>query len=48
MAKDDAADLARRLDESGFAIVEAGQDTLALRRNTATFRKTTMPQSAVA
>jgi FkbM family methyltransferase len=48
MARDDAADLARRLDESGFAIVEAGQDTLALRRNTATFRKTTMPQSAVA
>jgi FkbM family methyltransferase len=48
MAKDDAADLARRLDQSGFAIVEAGQDTLALRRNTTTFLKTTMPQSAVA
>jgi FkbM family methyltransferase len=48
MTKDDAADLARRLDESGFAIVEAGQDTIALRRNTSTFLKTMMPESAVA
>lgn len=48
MTREDAADLARRLDESGFAIVEAGQDTIALRKNTRTFLKTTMPQSEVA
>ena len=34
-----AAALARKLDQSGFAILEAGQDTVALRRDTETFRK---------
>ena len=35
----DAADLAQRLEEGGFAILEADQDTIAVKRNTETFRR---------
>lgn len=34
-----AAELARRFEACGFGLIEAGQDTLALRRTTATFGK---------
>lgn len=34
-----AAGLARHFEACGFALIEAGQDTVALRRTTATFRK---------
>jgi FkbM family methyltransferase len=39
MCKADAADLARRLERGGFAIFEAEQDTIALKRETETFRR---------
>ena len=39
MTKADAADLARRLEEGGFAIFEAEQDTIALKRDSETFRR---------
>jgi FkbM family methyltransferase len=39
MKREDADDLRRRLEASGFAIFEAGQDTMALRRDTETFRR---------
>ena len=39
MKKEDAADLAEKLKDGGFAILEAEQDTIALRRETKTFRK---------
>ena len=39
MKKADAADLGRRLEAAGFALVDADQDTVALRRDTETFRK---------
>ena len=39
MRKADAADLARRLERGGFAIFEAEQDTIALKRETETFRR---------
>lgn len=35
----DAADLRRRLEAAGFVLIEADQDTVALRRDTATFRR---------
>src|SRR5205085_323094 len=34
-----AAELARKFEACGFGLIEAGQDTVALRRNTQTFRK---------
>jgi FkbM family methyltransferase len=48
MTRDDAADLARRLEASGFAIFEADQDTVALKRDTQTFRNKTASESQVA
>jgi FkbM family methyltransferase len=39
MDKADAADLARKLEQGGFAIFEANQDTIALKRNTETYRR---------
>jgi FkbM family methyltransferase len=39
MDKADAADLARKLEQGGFAIFEADQDTIALKRNTETYRR---------
>jgi hypothetical protein len=39
MTRGDAADLARRLEEGGFAIFEGDPDTIALRRDTETFRR---------
>ena len=45
MTREDAADLAQRLEEGGFAIFEADQDTIALRRNTETFRRKNAAQS---
>jgi len=41
MAERDAADLTQRLEAGGFAIFEAGQDTIALKRVTETFRRKT-------
>jgi hypothetical protein len=48
MTTADAADLARTLDESGFAIFEADQDTIALKRNTETFRRKNAAESRAA
>ncbi len=48
MTKADAADLARRLEEGGFAIFEADQDTIALRRDTETFRRKSAADSQAA
>lgn len=39
MTKADAADLAQKLEQGGFAIFEAEQDTIALKRDTETFRR---------
>jgi FkbM family methyltransferase len=39
MAKADAADLARKLEQGGFALFEADQDTVALKRDSETFRR---------
>ena len=39
MKAHDAAELARQFDAAGFALIDAGQDTVALRRTTETFRK---------
>ena len=39
MDKANAADLARKLEQGGFAIFEADQDTVALKRNTETYRR---------
>jgi FkbM family methyltransferase len=39
MTKADATDLARKLEQGGFAIFEADQDTIALKRNTETCRR---------
>jgi hypothetical protein len=39
MDKADAADLARKLEQAGFAIFEAEQDTIALKRNAETYRR---------
>ena len=39
MAKEDAADLTQKLEAGGFAIFEAGQDTIALKRDSETFRR---------
>ena len=43
-----AADLTRRLEEGGYAIFEADQDTIALRRDTATFRRKNAADSKAA
>jgi FkbM family methyltransferase len=48
MAKADAADLAQRLEAGGFGLVEAAQDTIALKRNTETFRRKTAEGSKAA
>lgn len=40
LATDDAAALSATLDRAGFGVVEAGQDTIALRKSTATYRTT--------
>jgi FkbM family methyltransferase len=40
MERQDSANIERILTSAGFAILEAGQDTIALRRDTNTFRKT--------
>jgi FkbM family methyltransferase len=48
MTRDDAADLAQKLEASGFAIFEADQDTVALRRDTHTFRNKMASESRVA
>lgn len=45
MAPADVADLAARLEAAGFALVEAGQDTIALKRDTDTFRNVAAPAS---
>ena len=39
MTKQDAADLAQRLEQGGFALFEADQDTVALKRDSETFRR---------
>ena len=39
MPEKDAADLTQRLEAGGFAIFEAGQDTIALKRDSETFRR---------
>jgi FkbM family methyltransferase len=39
MTRADAADLARRLEQGGFALFEADQDTIALKRDSETFRR---------
>ena len=39
MTRKDAGDLAVRLEQGGFAIFEADQDTIALKRDTETFRR---------
>jgi hypothetical protein len=39
MIRADAADLANRLEQGGFAVFEADQDTIALKRDTETFRR---------
>jgi FkbM family methyltransferase len=39
MQHEDAADLSMRLEAAGFAILDAGQDTVALRRDTETYRR---------
>ncbi len=39
MTEADTADLARKLEQGGFAIFEAEQDTIALKRDTETFRR---------
>jgi hypothetical protein len=48
MAHADAADLAQRLEAAGFGLFEAGQDTVALKRNTETFRRTSAADSKAA
>ncbi|WMT71008.1 FkbM family methyltransferase [Bradyrhizobium sp. Ash2021] len=48
MAEKDAADLTQRLEAGGFAIFEAGQDTIALKRDTETFRRKTAADSKAA
>lgn len=48
MSQADAADLARRLEEGGFAIFEAEQDTIALKRDTETLRRKTAAGSKAA
>jgi FkbM family methyltransferase len=48
MTKEDAADLAQKLEEGGFAIFEAEQDTIALKRNTETYRKKNAADSKAA
>jgi FkbM family methyltransferase len=47
MNKADAADLAQKLEAAGFVLLDADQDTVALRRDTATFRKRARPVSEV-
>lgn len=48
MTREDAADLAQTLEEGGFAIFEADQDTIALRRDTETFRRKNAADSQAA
>ena len=43
MAEADAADLAHRLEAGGFGLFEAGQDTIAVKRTTETFRRKAAP-----
>ena len=47
MNGDHAADLKQRLEAAGFALFDADQDTVALRRDSATFRKRRGPAQAV-
>lgn len=47
MDRADAADLGRRLEEAGFALIDADQDTVALRRSSVSFRKRRAPVKAV-
>lgn len=48
MTREHAADLAQKLEEGGFAIFEADQDTIALRRNTEAFRRKNTADSRAA
>jgi FkbM family methyltransferase len=48
MPEAQASDLAQRLEAGGFAIFEAGQDTIALKRNTETFRRKSAADSKAA
>jgi FkbM family methyltransferase len=48
MARADAADLARKLEEGGFATFEAEQDTIALKRDSETFRRKNAANSKAA
>lgn len=48
MASEDAADLAQRLEAAGFGLFEAGQDTIALKRTTETFRRKNAADSKAA
>jgi FkbM family methyltransferase len=48
MAEKDAADLAQRLEAGGFALFEAGQDTVAMKRDTETFRRKSAADSKAA
>ena len=46
MTRKDAGDLAVRLEQGGFAIFEAEQDTIALKRDTETFRRKNAARAA--
>ena len=48
MDKADAADLARKLEAGGFAIFEAEQHTIALKRDTETYRRKSAARSKAA
>jgi FkbM family methyltransferase len=48
MPENDAADLTQRLEAGGFAIFAAGQDTIALKRDTETFRRKNAADSKAA
>ncbi len=48
MTRADAADLANKLEQGGFAIFEAEQDTVALKRSTETFRRKNAASSKAA
>jgi Methyltransferase FkbM domain len=48
MKREDADDLRQKFEASGFAIFEAGQDTIALRRDTETFRRKSEAELAAA
>ncbi|MFD1303068.1 FkbM family methyltransferase [Methylobacterium marchantiae] len=48
MKPSDAASLGRVLTDAGFALIETGQDTIALRRDTHTFRASNAGKVAIA